>query len=136
MLVRVTVSFQQPATSIGRESRFLTELAYSKGRFPVADRFPVLETDKWTFHLHLTDTLEFHITPSESGEGDHVRVDGHDISLLLDYLYDHREIIYEATHDEARRRTEALEALEALSRTQQRGRIEPIRYVDDDCGCR
>ena len=58
--------------------------------------------------------------------------EGHDISTLLDYLYDHRELIYEATHDQEMHRLEAMEALADPIATQlEQRRVEPILYLDD-----
>jgi hypothetical protein len=97
----------------------------------MTDGLPVHNTGRWIFHLRLGQTLQFHIT-SEQGESSHIRIDGHDISLLLDYLYDNRELIYEATHDQETRRLEAVEALDsALAPRSESERPEPIVYFDD-----
>jgi hypothetical protein len=57
-----------------------------------------------------------------------VIIDGHDISDLLDYLYDNRELIYEATHDQERRLIEDREAYDGAvaSRSGER-----VFYIDD-----
>ena len=92
---------------------------------------PVRMTGKWTFHLHMTDPLQFRIA-SEQDTSAQLIVEGHDISTLLDYLYEHRELIYEATHDQERRRVEAREALERiLAAERERPPIEPVLYFDD-----
>jgi len=95
----------------------------------MTDRLPVHSAGRWTFHLHLEQTLQFHITSEQSGQ---ILIEGHDISTLLDYLYDHRELIYDATHDQEMRRREAIEAFAApiASRPEQR-RVEPVLYLDD-----
>ena len=71
--------------------------------------------------------MQFRIA-SEQGTDAPVLIEGHDISVLLDYLYSHRELIYEATHDQERRRLEAIEARQARLR---RPRVEPVLYFDD-----
>ena len=95
----------------------------------MADRLPVHSTGRWTFHLQLAQTLQFHITSEQSGQ---ILIEGHDISTLLDYLYDNRELIYDATHDQETHRLEAMEAFDdpIAPRPEQR-RIEPILYLDD-----
>jgi hypothetical protein len=95
----------------------------------MADGLAVQSTGRWTFHLQLAQTLQFHIGSEQSGQ---ILIEGHDISTLLDYLYENREQIYEATHDEEMHRLEAMEALADPVATQlgQR-RIEPILYLDD-----
>jgi len=95
----------------------------------MTDRLPVHSAGRWTFHLHLEQTLEFHITSEQSGQ---ILIEGHDISTLLDYLYDNRELIYDATHDEETHRLEAMEAVDdpIAIRPEQR-RVEPILYLDD-----
>jgi len=97
----------------------------------MADGLPVQRTERWTFHLQLEQTLQLHIT-SEQGARGPIRIEGHDISLLLDYLYDHRDFIYEATHDQELRRLEALEACNSsLGPQLERQPVEPILYFDD-----
>ncbi len=97
----------------------------------MADGQPVQGTGRWTFHLQHAQTLQFRID-SEQGMSDHIVIEGHDISALLDYLYDHRELIYDATHDQETRRREAMEALNSsLSAGQERDRIERFLYFDD-----
>jgi hypothetical protein len=95
------------------------------------DGLPIQRTGSWTFRLQSGQTLQLHIT-TEQGMSDAFHIDGHDISVLLDYLYDHREFIYEATHDQARRRLEALEARNRLLASQREGQpVKPILYFDD-----
>jgi hypothetical protein len=94
-----------------------------------ADGLPIQNTGRWTFHLQLAQTLQFHITSEQSGQ---ILIEGHDISTLLDYLYDHRELIFDATHDQEMRRLEAMEAFDDPSATRlQQRRVEPILYLDD-----
>ncbi len=97
----------------------------------MADGLPIQSTGRWTFHLQLEQTLQFRIT-SEQEASSHMIIEGHDISTLLDYLYDHRELIYDATHDQETRRLETMEALDdpIAARLEQR-RVEPILYIDD-----
>ena len=91
-------------------------------------KLPTQSTGKCTFHLQLSQTLQFHISSEEEGMNGHVIIDGHDISALLDYLYDNRDLIYDATHDEETRLTEAGEAHggKAVERGGRR-----ILYIDD-----
>lgn len=91
------------------------------------DKLPDQSTGKWTFHLQFAQSLQLHITP-EHGVNGHVIIDGHDISDLLDYLYDNRELIYEATHDQERQLMEDREAYDGAvaSRSGER-----ILYIDD-----
>ncbi|MFL5626144.1 MAG: hypothetical protein ACJ788_11180 [Ktedonobacteraceae bacterium] len=97
----------------------------------MADGLPVQNTGKWTFHLQHEQTLQFCIG-SEQEMSDHIVIEGHDISTLLDYLYDHRELIYDATHDQETRRLEAMEALDnPLSAQLEKDRIERFLYFDD-----
>ncbi len=100
----------------------------------MTDKLPVQQTETWLFHLEMASAsaLQLHITSFEQGEQKSLRIDGHDISTLLDYLYEHRELIYEATHDQERRRIEAREALESmLAAERNRQPVEPIFYFDD-----
>ena len=91
------------------------------------DKLPAQSTGKWTFHLQFTQNLQLHITP-EQGVSGHVIIDGHDISDLLDYLYDNSELIYEATHDQERRLMEDREAHDGAVA----GRSgERVFYIDD-----
>jgi hypothetical protein len=71
--------------------------------------FPRHQSGKWIFQLQHEGALQFHIT-SEGESTGRFLIEGHEISALLDYLYEHREHIYEATHDQELRRLEALEA--------------------------
>ena len=97
----------------------------------MTDGLPVQKTERWTFHLQLAQTLQFRIT-SEQGASSHIIIEGHDISTLLDYLYDHRELIYEETHDQETRRLEAMEAFDgSTADAPAERRVEPILYVDD-----
>ena len=95
----------------------------------MADGLPVQNTGRWTFHLQLARTLQFHISSEQSGQ---ILIEGHDISTLLDYLYDNRELIYDATHDQETHRLEAMEALaDPIATRQEQRRVEPILYLDD-----
>jgi hypothetical protein len=95
----------------------------------MADGLPVQSTGRWTFHLQLARALQFHIISEQSGQ---ILIEGHDISTLLDYLYDNRELIYDATHDPEMRRLEAMEAFSDPIATQlEQRRVEPILYLDD-----
>jgi len=97
---------------------------------PMADGLPVQNTGIWTFHLQLAQSLQFCIA-SEGASG-HIVIEGHDISALLDYLYDHRELIYDATHDQETRHLEAMEAVDVpttIPPAEQR--VEAILYFDD-----
>ena len=97
----------------------------------MADGRSVRSTGGWTFDLQHAHTLQFRIS-SEQGATEHILIEGHDISTLLDYLYDHRELIYDATHDEETSRLEAMEAedVATFARPELR-RVEPILYFDD-----
>ena len=97
----------------------------------MADGLSVRSTGGLKFDLQLAHTLQFHIT-SEQGASGHILIEGHDISILLDYLYDHRELIYDATHDPETLRLEAMEAedVPTFARSELR-RVEPILYFDD-----
>lgn len=91
----------------------------------------VEQTGKWLFQLQQEHTLQFRIA-SEQGAGSHILLEGHDISALLDYLYDHRELIYEATHDQEMRHKEAMAAGEdPTADGPAKRRVEPTRYFDD-----
>lgn len=97
----------------------------------MVDEHPVQNTGRWTFHLQLAQTLQFHITP-EQGASDQIIIEGHAISELLDYLYDNRELIYEATHDNEMRRLEAMKVNDGPIVDQvEKQRIERIIYFDD-----
>src|SRR5947207_15619940 len=78
-------------------------------KIPMADGLPVQSTGRWTFHLQLAQTLQFRITSDQEASGQ-IIIEGHDISTLLDYLYDNRELIYDATHDQEMLRLEAEQA--------------------------
>ena len=97
----------------------------------MTDRLPVQSTGKLTFHLQLAQSLQLHITSTQE-TNEHVIIEGHDISTLLDYLYDNRELIYDATHDQEMRLLEAREAsdepIEAELKTWE---VERIFYIDD-----
>lgn len=97
----------------------------------MADRRPVRSNGRWMFDLQVAHTLQFRIT-SEQGAGGDILIEGHEISTLLDYLYDHRELIYEATHDLEARHLETIEAFDdpVAARSEQQ-RVKPIRYFDD-----
>src|SRR5437667_10090403 len=77
-------------------------------KIPMVDGLSVRSTGGWTFDLQLAHTLQFRITSEQGGSG-HILIAGHDISTLLDYLYDHRELIHDATHDQETLRSEAAE---------------------------
>ncbi len=95
----------------------------------MADGLPVQSTGRWTFHLQLAQTLQFHIISEQSGQ---ILIEGHDIDTLLDYLYDHRELIYDATHDQETRRLEAMEAfVDPIATRLEQQRVEPVLYLDD-----
>ena len=97
----------------------------------MADGLPVQSTGRWTFHLQQAQTLQFRITPEQGASGQ-IIIEGHDISTLLDYLYDNRELIYEATHDQETRRLEAKEAFDGSIVVQlEKRRVERFLYVDD-----
>jgi hypothetical protein len=103
----------------------------SERKIPMVNKHSVQNTGRWTFHLQLAQTLQFHITP-EQGTRDQIIIEGHDISELLDYLYDNRELIYEATHDKEMRRLEAMEVNDDPIVDQvEKERIERIFYFDD-----
>lgn len=100
----------------------------------MTDRLPVQNIGKWTVHLQKAQTLQFHIS-SEQEASTPLVIEGHDISLLLDYLYEYRELIYEATHDQERRRLEALEGHNGRVASPMRDRqVERVFYVDDGSG--
>jgi hypothetical protein len=94
----------------------------------MADELPVQNSGKWTFNLQQAQNLQFRIAP-EQGTSDQVIIEGHDISALLDFLYDNRELIYEATHDEALRHMEALH--HSGGGNVEARRIERFFYIDD-----
>jgi len=95
----------------------------------MANELPVRGTGRWTFHLQLAQSLQLHITSEQSGQ---ILIEGHDISTLLDFLFDNRELIYDATHDQETHLLEATEAFDGpmATRLEQR-RVEPILYLDD-----
>lgn len=93
--------------------------------------FPVQQTGKWVFHLQHENSLQFHIA-SEQEASSPILIEGHEISVLLDYLYSHRELIYEATHDQELRQLEALEARnELITDGPAEHHIELTHYFDD-----
>ena len=97
----------------------------------MTDRLPVQSTGKLAFHLQLTQTLQFRITSEQEASG-HILIEGHDISALLDYLYDNRELVYDATHDQEMRLLEAREAAdEPIDAGLKTWEVERIFYVDD-----
>ena len=100
----------------------------------MTDRLPVQRTGKWTFHLQQEQSLQFRIYSEQDVEAT-IIIDGHDISDLLGYLYNNRELIYEATHDQERRHLEALEACYSGLAVRPEGRqVETIFYIDDGEG--
>jgi hypothetical protein len=93
--------------------------------------FPIQQSGKWIFHLQHDNTLQFHIASEQEGASP-LLIEGHEISVLLDYLYSHRELIYEATHDQELRKIEALEAQrESVTHTSVAHHIELTHYFDD-----
>ena|ERR1700730_1359132 len=93
--------------------------------------FSVQRTGKWIFHLQHDNALQFHIAPEQAADSP-ILIEGHEISALLDYLYSHRELIYEATHDQELRQLEALEAHnELVTSTVEERHIELAHYFDD-----
>jgi len=100
----------------------------------MADRLPVESTGNWTFHLHQAQNLQFRIA-SKQGADAHVIIEGHEISLLLDYLYENRELIYKATHDSEGRHLEALKAFDGtVAEPHEKWQVERIFYIDDGEG--
>ena len=100
----------------------------------MTDRLPEQRTGKWTFRLQQEQSLQFRID-SEQDAGTNIVIDGHDISALLDYLYNNRELIYEATHDQEQRHLEALEACFSGLAPRPEGRqVERVFYIDDGEG--
>src|SRR5947209_38327 len=100
----------------------------------MADRLSIQRTGKWTFHLQQAQSLQFHIG-SEQDADTYIVIDGHDISALLDYLYENRELIYESTHDQETRRIEAMEARTGrVTARQEERQVERIFYIDDGEG--
>lgn len=94
-------------------------------------KLPVQYTGKWLFQLQQERTLQFRIA-SEQETSSHVLIEGHEISELLDYLYDNRELIYDATHDQDMRHLESNEISEnMLINKQKEHRVEPTRYFDN-----
>jgi hypothetical protein len=94
----------------------------------MTNELPVLRSGDLTFHLQLAQNLQLHIT-HEPATGGRLLIEGHDISALLDFLYDNREFIYEATHDRELRCLEALNAPLAVGVEERR--IERFFYLDD-----
>ncbi len=97
----------------------------------MTDKLSEQNAGRWTFHLQPAQSLQFHIA-SEQDANDHIIIEGHDISSLLDYLYDNRELIYNLTHDQERRHVEAREELNNPTTASSKERqIERFFYVDD-----
>lgn len=93
-------------------------------------------TGKWTFHLQQAQSLQFRISSEHETSVDIV-IEGHDISSLLDYLYDNRELIYKATHDSEGRHLETKETVESGgAATSEKRLVERILYIDDGDGRR
>ena len=81
--------------------------------------------------MQLAQSLQLHITSTQATSA-HIIIEGHDISALLDYLYDNRELIYDATHDQELRRLEAREASDDATNARLKTlEIERIFYADD-----
>ena len=79
--------------------------------------------------------MQFHISSEEQETGSPLTIEGHDISSLLDYLYDNRELIYKATHDSQGRHLEEVEARDGTAPARPAARhIERIFYIDDGEG--
>ena len=93
------------------------------------NQLPTQQSGKWIFHLQQEHTLQFHIT-TEGAENTFL-IEGHEISALLDYLYAHRELIYEATHDQELRHLEALEIQNSPSPADPERRVQTVLYFDD-----
>jgi hypothetical protein len=102
----------------------------------MTNKTPFESTGKWTFHLQQAQNLQFRIV-SEQEAGAQIVIEGHDISSLLDYLYDNRELIYKATHDGEGQHLETREAFEHhTAPTPEKRAVEPIFYIDDGDGHR
>ena len=100
----------------------------------MADRLPVQSIGKWTFHLEQAQSLQLHITAQQEDSASLV-IEGHDISSLLDYLFNNRDAIYEATHDQETRRIEAKEAHKGrVAIGVQERQVERIFYLDEGAG--
>jgi hypothetical protein len=103
-------------------------------KIPMTDGLPVQSTEKLKFRLQLGQSLQLHITSTQE-TSEHIFIEGHDISTLLDYLYDNRELIYDATHDQELRRLEAREGLDnPTDAGVKRWEVERIFYADDGRG--
>ena len=89
---------------------------------------PIQMTGKWIFHLDMAQSAQLRIISEQDADAQLV-IEGHDISILLDYLYEQRERIYTATHDQETLRQEAAERLAARQRERQQ--VRPIRYFYD-----
>jgi hypothetical protein len=90
---------------------------------------PVHTTGRWNFHLHMEQPLQLRISSEQNAETQ-LTIEGHDISMLLDYLYEQREYIYEATHDRETRQHEASEHTSSILRRATQ-RVKPTRYFYD-----
>jgi len=103
-------------------------------KMAMTDGLPVQSTEKLKFRLQLGQSLQLHITSTQE-TSEHIIIEGHDISTLLDYLYDNRELIYDATHDQELRRLEAREGLDnPTDAGVKRWEVERIFYADDGRG--
>ena len=92
---------------------------------------PIEYKGKWIFQLHQEQNLQFRIT-SEQGADNHILIEGHEISVLLDYLYEHRDLIYEATHNQEMRLLEAqTEGHILIDTVEEKTRVAPTLYFDD-----
>ena len=85
-------------------------------------------TGRWTFDLHMAQSLQLRIISEQDADAKLI-IEGHDISTLLDYLYEQRQHIYDATHDQETRLREAAERPTTLRQKAQQ--VEPIRYFYD-----
>jgi hypothetical protein len=90
---------------------------------------PIHTTGKWNFHLQTAQSLQLRISSEHDGDTQ-LTIEGHDISILLDYLYEQREYIYEATHDRETRLSEAAEHASSILQ-QDTQRVRPTRYFYD-----
>jgi len=100
----------------------------------MTDRLPVENTGKWKFQLQQAQNLQFRIASEQETDAPLI-IEGHDISTLLDYLYDNRELIYKATHDRDGHHLGVTESRDATVTARSAARqIERIFYIDDGEG--
>jgi hypothetical protein len=109
----------------------LKALHVTERNIPLEKRLPDQSTGKWIFHLQQERTLQFSIA-SEQEASSTILIEGHDISTLLDYLYTHRELIYDATHDRDLRLLEAKDPGNDSPATWLEGRqVKRTLYLDN-----